>query len=101
MHGSLPTSSKIFEKHVNSHLMGYLNKHKLIHECQSGFRQKHSCNTALVKLIDKWMASINFRKKIISHVHDIIILAHDIIIRNHEIIIHSHDVIIREHEIII
>ena len=55
----LPTISKKFEKHVNSHLMGYLNKHKLIHECQSGFRQKHSCNTALVKLIDKWMASID------------------------------------------
>ena len=55
----LPTISKIFEKHVNSHLMGFLNKHKLIHECQSGFRQKHSCNTALVKLIDQWMASID------------------------------------------
>ena len=39
--------------------MGYLNKHKLIHECQSGIRQKHSCNTALVKLIDKWEASID------------------------------------------
>ena len=55
----LPTISKFFEKHVNSHLMGYLNKHKLIHECQSRFRQKHSCNTALNKLIDKWMASID------------------------------------------
>ena len=39
--------------------MGFLNKHKLIHECQSGFRQKHSCNTALVRLIDQWMASID------------------------------------------
>ena len=55
----LPTISKFFEKHVNSHLMGYLNKHKLIHEYQSGFRQKHSCNTSLVKLLDKWMASID------------------------------------------
>ena len=55
----LPTISKIFEKHVNSHLMWFLNKYKLIHECQSGFRQKHSCNTALVKLIDQWMASID------------------------------------------
>lgn len=55
----LPTISKIFEKHVNKHLMGYLNKYKLIHECQSGFRQKHSCQTALVKLIDQWMACID------------------------------------------
>ena len=35
----LPTISKFFEKHVNSHLMGFLNKHELIHECQSGFIQ--------------------------------------------------------------
>ena len=55
----LPTISKIFEKHVNKHLMGYLNKYKLIHENQSGFRQKHSCQTALVKLIDQWMQSID------------------------------------------
>ena len=34
----LPTVSKIFEKHVNKHLMNYLNKYKLIHENQSGFR---------------------------------------------------------------
>ena len=55
----LPTISKFFEKHVNIHLMRFLNKHKLIHECQSGFRQKHSCNTALIKLIDQWMESID------------------------------------------
>ena len=55
----LPTISKIFEKHINNHLMRFLNKYKLIHECQSGFRQKHSCNTALIKLIDQWMESID------------------------------------------
>ena len=55
----LPTISKIFEKHVNKHLLGYLNKYKLIHECQSGFRHNHSCQTALVKLIDEWMYCID------------------------------------------
>ena len=55
----LPTISKIFEKHVNKHLMNYLNTYKLIHESQSGFRQKHSCQTALIKLIDQWMSSID------------------------------------------
>ncbi|MEW8544984.1 MAG: reverse transcriptase family protein [Candidatus Thiodiazotropha sp.] len=55
----LPTISKIFEKHINKHLMNYLNKYNLIHENQSGFRQKHSCQTALVKLIDQWMACID------------------------------------------
>ena len=55
----LPTISKIFERHINSHLTAYLNKYSLIHESQSGFRRKHSCQTALVKLIDKWMECID------------------------------------------
>ncbi|MCG7875530.1 MAG: reverse transcriptase family protein [Candidatus Thiodiazotropha endolucinida] len=55
----LPTISKIFEKHINKHLMNYLNKYKLLHESQSGFRQKHSCQTALIKLVDQWMSCID------------------------------------------
>ena len=55
----LPTISKIFEKHVNKHLMGFLNKHKLLHESQSGFRHKHSCQSALIKLIDSWTECID------------------------------------------
>ena len=55
----LPTLSKIFERHVNKNLMGYLNKHNLINKNQSGFRAKHSCQTALIKLIDKWMECID------------------------------------------
>ena len=55
----LPTISKIFERHVNKHLMGYLNKHNLINKNQSGFRAKHSCQTALIKLIDIWMECID------------------------------------------
>ena len=39
--------------------MNYLNKYKLIQENQSGFRQKQSCQTALVKLIDQWMHCID------------------------------------------
>ena len=55
----MPTVSKIFEKHVKKHLMNYLNKYKLTYENQPGFRQKHSCQTALVKLIDQWMACLD------------------------------------------
>ena len=39
--------------------MGFLNKYNLIHENQSGFRPKHSCQTALIKLVDQWMTCID------------------------------------------
>ena len=39
--------------------MDYLTKYKLVHEHQSGFHKKHSCQTALVKLIDQWMSCID------------------------------------------
>ena len=34
-----------------------LNKYSLLHKSQSGFRQHHSCNTALINLIDRWLSS--------------------------------------------
>ena len=33
--------------------------YKLSHEYQSGFHQKHSCQTALIKFIDNWMECID------------------------------------------
>ena len=55
----LPTISKLFERHINKHLMGFLNKYDLIHENQSGFRPKHGCQTALIRLVDQWMTCID------------------------------------------
>ena len=55
----LQTISNFFLKHINEHLVVFLNKYKVIHANQSGFRQKHSCQTALVKLIDQWMTCID------------------------------------------
>lgn len=55
----LPTLSKLLEKHVHDSIMTYLNHYKLIAQAQSGFRKNHSCETALVHIIDKWLQAIN------------------------------------------
>ncbi len=55
----LCTVSKIFERHVCSQLYNYLNKSKLLHDTQSGFRMGHSCQTALTRLIDEWLKHLD------------------------------------------
>ena len=40
-------------------MAAYLNKYSLLHKSQSGFRKRHSCNTALINLIDRWLNSID------------------------------------------
>ena len=55
----LSVLSKIIEKHVTKHLFAYLNKYKILHTSQSGFRKNHSCNTALINLIDRWLKNID------------------------------------------
>jgi hypothetical protein len=55
----LSTLSKPIERHIHTHLQHFLEKHKLIHPLQSGFRRKHSCHTALVHLVDRWLTAMN------------------------------------------
>ena len=55
----LSVLSKPLEHHINKSLLSHLNKYNLIHPNQSGFREYHSCHTALTKLIDRWLSNIN------------------------------------------
>ena len=51
--------SKPLEKHLNKHLLLHLNSYNLLHPCQSGFRKKHLCQTALTSLVEQWLTNIN------------------------------------------
>ena len=51
--------SKPLEKHLYKSLYACLNNNSLIHENQSGFRQNHSCRTALIQLVANMLSNIN------------------------------------------
>ena len=55
----LCAGSKIIEKHVHKHFYNFLTQYDLISPTQSGFRKKHSCETALTYLINDWINIID------------------------------------------
>jgi len=60
----LPVLSKLIEKHVSIHLYEFLNSHNLITSRQSGFRAKHSCETALHQMLNEWLDCINNKESV-------------------------------------
>ncbi|MEW8547257.1 MAG: reverse transcriptase family protein [Candidatus Thiodiazotropha sp.] len=55
----LPILSKVLEKHVHECLSNFLHEHNLLHKTQSGFRSHHSCETALIHMIDSWLDAMD------------------------------------------
>ena len=51
--------SKPLERHIYTHVAQFAEDANLFHKFQSGFRSKHSCHTALVRLCDTWLSAIN------------------------------------------
>ncbi len=40
-------------------MKSFFEKHQLLHTFQSGFRQNHSCQSSLIRLIDSWLQNID------------------------------------------
>ena len=55
----LPLFSKIMEKVIQLQLVNYTNENKLLSIYQSGFRKKHSTETAAVYLVDTILAQMD------------------------------------------
>ena len=55
----LSALSKPIEKHIHKHLLQYFDNHSILHPFQSGFRPKHSCQTALTHFTDQLLGAIN------------------------------------------
>ena len=55
----LPTISKILERHIPSLLQIFFENTKILNQSQSGFRQNHSCVTALSKMVNTWITDID------------------------------------------
>ena len=65
-------------------MFAYLNKYGLLHKSQSGFRKNHSCNTALINLVDKWLNNTD-KGEIIGAIFFDLLKAFDVI--DHQLLI--------------
>ena len=54
----LPLLSKVLEKHVHNSLYDFFLVNNLLSPRQSGFRTKHSCETALTEMTDDWLSAM-------------------------------------------
>lgn len=62
----LPIYEKVLEVIVKEQLDKYLEEHEILLNEQSGFRKKHSCETALNILLYKWKRAIDDKKVILA-----------------------------------
>ena len=60
----LPTLSKLLEKFIQIQIKftNFLYEYDVLHQTQSGFRSKHSTETALTFMTENWLKAINYGK---------------------------------------
>jgi len=63
---TLPNDEKILETVIKNQLVQYLYDNNLIIHQQSGFRKKHSCETAINYIISEWKDELNKKQIIIA-----------------------------------
>ena len=59
---SLPSVSKILERHVKEHLSNHLESNNLLYSHQSGFRSGHSTASFLLYCTDRWYNALDHRQ---------------------------------------
>jgi len=80
----LPVLSKLLERHVSNNLYEFLTCHDLIAMRQSGFRPKHSCETALHLMVDDWVSHM-FQNELVGVLYVDFCKAFDLI--NHNLLL--------------
>lgn len=63
---TLPITEKIIESCVHRQLIDHVKYNSILMERQSGYREKHSCETALNLFIDEWKIAIASNKVVIA-----------------------------------
>jgi Reverse transcriptase (RNA-dependent DNA polymerase) len=53
----LPLFEKIFEVVLQKQILAYVQKHSILYDMQSGFREKHSCESAIQFILNSWRHS--------------------------------------------
>ena len=53
---------KLLERHYHNKITSYLRSYYLLYRGQSGFRRHHSCESAIVKLVDTLLTNIEHGK---------------------------------------
>lgn len=55
---TIPVMNKLLQTIVKNEFEEYLDNNRIISKCQSGFRQKHSCESALNLIVSTWKKEI-------------------------------------------